>query len=320
MKKCILLILCATLLFAVCVSLGSCSPHTPDLKAEEYENALVLLANCDYMGAKAAFEKLGDYRDAKEYLSKFYYMPTSFEYELYDKKGTNTIGYNGLNLPVRETVMRADVQALYDLVYDENGNMIEQILIMNTDTEHQISTYKYSYDTEGRRVSANYLSHDGISVSYNYEYDEKGDNVKIKYEDSDVTLEYFMTYDDNGRMIRNDMVKNGETVTLNISYVADEQKKTMKEIWAYEGMGEEYIDYTYDAKGNIIKKVFTDFDGDQHTYDYTYDENNSLIYELLTDNDGGQQYVKIEYQLLYIPTGITQGTEMFFIDFWGDRL
>lgn len=247
-------------------------------------------------------------------------MPTSFEYDLYDKKGTNTIGYNGLNLPVRETTMRADVQALYDLVYDDNGNMIEQILIMNTDTEHQISTYKYSYDEEGRRVSANYLSYDGISVSYNYEYDEKGNNVKMKYEDSNVTLEHSMTYDENGRKIRNEMVENGNTLILDISYVADEQQRTVKEIWSYAGFGEEYIDYTYDAKGNVVKKVFTDLDGDQYTYDYTYDENGSLIHELFTDNDGGQQYVKIEYQLLYIPTGITQGTEMFFIDFWGDRL
>lgn len=324
MKKSISLILCAVMIFAVCASFGACfrqqEPSAPDLKASEYEEALVLLANCDYAGAKAAFEKLGDYRDAKEYLSKFYYMPTSFEYDLYDKKGTNIIGYNGLNLPVKEITMRADVQAIYDLVYDDQGNMIEQILIMNTDTEHQISTYKYSYDEAGRRVSANYLSYDGIAVSYNYEYDEKGNNVKMTYEDSSGKIEYSMTYDENGRVVRNEMTNSEGTVILNISYVADEQKRTVKEIWAYDGFGEEYIDYTYDAKGNVVKKMFTELDGDQYTYEYTYDENGSLIHELLTDKDGGQQYVKIEYQLLYIPTGITQGTEMFFIDFWGDRL
>ena len=61
-------------------------------------------------------------------------------------------------------------------------------------------------------------------------------------------------------------------------------------------------------------------DGERYTYDYTYDENGSLVQERLTDNDGAEQYVKIKYQLLYLPTGVTQGTEMFFIDFWGDRL
>ena len=324
MKKIVSLILSVLLLFATCVSLGSCSlqggPVTPDTKAVEYENALVLLANCDYEGAKAAFEKLGDYRDAKEYLSKFYYMPTSFEYDLYDKKGTNTIGYNGLNLPVRETTMRAEAQAICDLVYDDNGNVIEQILIVNTDTGYQISTYKYSYDEEGRRLSANYLSHDGVAVSYNYEYDEKGNNVKIKYQDPSRIIEYTMSYDEQGREIREEIVNNGELVILNTSYVTDEQGRIVKKIWAYEGYGEEYFDYTYDEKGNLVKYVFTEYDGKTQTYDYTYDENGSLIHELFTDAEGGQQYVKIEYQLLYIPTGITQGTELFFIDFWGDRL
>lgn len=324
MKKNISLILCVAMLFAICASLGACSKqpeeNTPDLKAAEYENALVLLANCDYAGAKAAFEKLGDYRDAKDYLSKFYYMPTSFEYDLYDKKGTNTIGYNGLNLPIRETTMRADAQALMDLAYDDKGNIIEQKLIVNTDSGHQISTYKYAYDGEGRRISANYISNDGISVSYNYEYDEKGNNVKITYADPDVTVEYFMTYDENGRKIRQEVVGGGNTEIFDISYVTDEQKRIIKEIWAYDGVGEEYIDYTYDAKGNVVKKAFTNLDGSKYTYDYTYDENGSLVHELLTDSDGGQQYVKIEYQLLYIPTGITQGTEMFLTEFWGDRL
>lgn len=323
MKKIISQILCTVILCAICVSVGACSllgkENTPNLKTD-YENALVLLANCDYAGAKDAFEKLGEYRDAKEYLSKFYYMPTSFEYDLYDKKGTNSISYNGLNLPVGETVMRADLQAIYDFVYDDNGNMIEQILTMNTDTEYQISTYKYTYDEEGRRVSANYLSYDGIAVSYNYEYDEKGDNVKMKYEDSSRTIEYFITYDENGRKTRNEIVENGNTIILNISYVADEQMRTTQEIWSYDGIGVEYIDYVYDDNDNVVKQVFTTLEGERYTYDYTYDENGSLIQERLTDNDGAEQYVKIEYQLLYLPTGVTQGTEMFFIDFWGDRL
>ena len=62
------------------------------------------------------------------------------------------------------------------------------------------------------------------------------------------------------------------------------------------------------------------YDGNQTTYDLTYDEHGNVIKEVFTDVDGTTNYVKTEYKLMYIPTGITEGTYAFFVDFWGDRL
>ena len=272
MKKVISVILCMMLISTTCLAVSSCDikqGNTPDPKAAEYENALVLLANCDYVGAKAAFEALGHYKDAKEYLSKFYYMPISFEYDLIDKKGTNDVAYNSLNLPISETTIRSDVQAVSKFVYDDKGNIIEQITIKNTEADPEISRYVYTYDIDGYLASANYTGYDGYVAAYTFWYDDKGNNTKQIYVDGYGTYEYLMTYDENG---------------------------------------------------NCAREVFTDADGEQSAYDYTYDEHGNVVKEVFTDSDGNVQYVNTKYELLYIPCGITDGTDYFFRGLWKDRL
>ncbi len=323
MKTMISIFLCFVLLSAICLGFASCTEKavdTPDPKAKDYENALVLLANCDYVAAKAAFEKLGDYRDSEEYLSKFLYMPVSFEYDLIDKKGTNDIAYDSRNLPASETTMRPEAQAICKFVYDDNGNIIEQVMIKNTDSEPEVIVYKYTYDDNGRRTGANYTYLDNLIVSYTYEYDEKGNNIKQTYQDLTGAAEFFMTYDENGNVIRQETCYDGESSYVSMAYVLDDLGRTVREVRTYADGDSEYLDYTYDANGNLVKRTFTAYDGTQSTYDFTYDEHGNMIHELFTNADGSEQYVKIAYQLLYVPSGITDGTEMFFIEFWGNRL
>lgn len=292
---------------------------TDDTKAVEYEKALTLLANCDYEGAKEAFEKLGDYRDAKEYLSKFYYMPISFEYDLVDKKGTNDVAYNSKNLPISETTIRPDVQAVSKFAYDDNGNIIEQTVVKNTAGEPEIYRYVYTYDEKGYLLTANYTGHDGYVASYTFFYDDKGNNVKQIYEDEYSTYEYLMTYDENGNMLSQTLLYGGEVETMNIVITYNDNGMIIREVCTYDDGSQESLDYAYDEDGKCVRIVFTDANG-ENVYDYTYDEHGNVIKEIYTSFDGSVQYVNTKYELVYIPYGITGGTDYFFRGLWAERL
>ena len=324
MKKIISLFLCFALLLTAGLSLVSCNDNDgadADPKEQDYVAALELLANCDYEGAKAMFESLGDYKNSEEYLSKFYYMPTSFEYDLIDKKGTNDVSYYSNNLPKSEITIRADAQAVSSFIYDENGNLIKQVMTKNTETEPEVYVYDYTYNSKGQRISAYYTAFDGFHVSYTFEYDENGRLTKQVYQDdSGADYRYTMVYDENGNMIRNEGLFNGESQVLNMVYTLDDNGRVIKEVCTYPNGYQETIDYEYDEHGNLVKETYTEGDGGQSVCDYEYDEHGNVIKETYTDEDGVVQYVKTEYILLYLPTGISHGTEAFLREFWGDRL
>jgi hypothetical protein len=319
MKKIISIILLA----AMCLSLASCEvldAYTADPLAKDYEEALALLANCDYEGAKAAFEKLGDYKDAKDYLAKFYYMPVSFEYDLIDKKGTNKVLYNGENLPIGEVVMRPDVQAIYDFVYDDNGTITKQVLHLNSDTEILESAYEYYYDSNGYLIRAEYNAYDGYWAILTFIYDENRNIPYESYEDESGLFEYVKTIDENGNVAKYEQIYNGESVLLEFTYEFDNEGRIVKEICTLAEVGQETVEYVLDTNGKVVKEIYTDYQGEQDVTEYTYDNYGNVIYEVFTDDDGVVQYVKTEYELLYIPYGITVGTEVFLTGFWGDRL
>lgn len=322
MRKIIFKLFCLVLSLLTCASFASCTQTSTDVrdpKANGYEKALTLLANCDYEGAKAAFEQLGDYRDAQEYLSKFHYMPISFEYDLIDKKGTNDVAYNSKNLPISETTMRSDVQAVSKFAYDDNGNIIEQTMVKNTAGAPEIYRYVYTYDENGHLLTANYTAHDGYVASYTYLYDEKGNNTKQIYVDAYSTYEYLMTYDENGNMLSQVLLYDGEVESMNIVATYSDNGMLVREVCTYYDGSQESLDYNYDASGKCTKVVFTDANG-ENIYDYTYDEYGNVIKEVYTSFDGTVQYVNTKYELVYIPYGITEGTDYFFRGLWSERL
>lgn len=322
MKKIISTIFCIIFSLLTCASLASCAQQAHDThepKANRYEYALTLLANCDYEGAKKAFEQLGDYKDAKEYLSKFYYMPISFEYDLIDKKGTNDVAYNSKNLPISETTIRSDVQAVSKFAYDDNGNIIEQTTIKNTAGDPEIYRYVYTYDEKGHLATANYTAHDGYVASYTFFYDDEGNNTKQIYEDEYGVYEYLMTYDENGNMLSQALVYNGEVESMNIVVTYNDSGLIIKEVCTYYDGSQESLDYSYDVDGKCIRVVFTDANG-ENIYDYTYDDHGNVIKEIYTSFNGTVQYVNTKYELVYIPYGITEGTDYFFRGLWSERL
>ena len=325
MKKLVSLFVCFTLILSMSLGIVSCTTNDgqiPDANAENYEKALVMLANGDYTGAKEKFEKLGDYRDSKEYLAKFYYMPLSFDYELIGKKGKDEVSYNSYNLPKIQSVMRPDAQAIYEYVYDENGNIQKQLVKKNSEEGYEFSSYEYTYNANGQRIKAEFVLHGGATGFHTFTYDENGNLIKQTYEDSHGNAyTYIMSYDDKGYRTRLDTVFLVESEVINISYQFDDNGRVIKEATTYPDDTVEYVDYTYDAKGNKLSEVFTDNEGVQYgRYDYTYDENGNTIKEEYTHANGDKEYVIIEYELMYVPSGITHGTEIFLTEVWGTRL
>ena len=294
--------------------------YEDELYGPKYEEALSLLANGDYEGARTAFEEVKYYKDSRTYLSKFHYMPISFEYDLIGKKGTNYVAYNGLNLPTGEITMRPEAQAINHFEYDEYGNVIKQTLVVNTDGEPEISYIEYTYDSYGKLIAAYSNYADGSEIYYAFEYDEKGNIIKETREAEGYEYESNVTYDEHGNAVKMETVTNGVTEIFLKVITYDENGRISKENLTYPDGSEDSVDYVYNEDGNCIKQIYTDPEGAISTRDYTYDEHGNVVEEVVTDADGNVQYVKTEYELMYIPYGITDGTESFFYGYWGDRL
>ena len=102
MKRIISIVLCAVLFFTACLSLASCgfdnqttqSTTNKDQNMVDYEEALRLLQDGKYEDAKILFEKLGDYKDAADYLSKFFYLPAWIYNDIIGKGGSYEYFFN----------------------------------------------------------------------------------------------------------------------------------------------------------------------------------------------------------------------------------
>ena len=320
MKKIVSFCLGLTIACSAGLGLASCTKKDngpSDVNLENYNRAISLLESKDYAGAQALFEQLGDYKDAEEYLSNFYYMPISFEYDLIGKNGTNVITYHENNLPASEIIDRVDAQGVFDFVYDEKGNITQQVLTR----DGVVSVYKYTYNEAGKRLKAEYTIQGEWFATHTFEYDADGNVSRQVYTDAQgTTYEYLLEHDSHGNITRLETIYNGESQVMNIRYTYAENQSLLEEVCTYPDGTFETVQYVYDENNRRVKQIITDTDGEQTWYDFTYDEHRNIVKEVFTDEEGNQQYVKIVYELKYIPCGITEGTELFFREIWVERL
>ena len=110
-----------------------------DEKKSTYENALALLEKGEYEEAKAAFEKLGDYKDAKEYLKHFHYFVSGVQAEGLTLK----VSFNEKNLPSQCVITNGGGgNAIISVTYDKKGNVTKQT---ETDYDGDKSITDYTY-------------------------------------------------------------------------------------------------------------------------------------------------------------------------------
>ena len=339
MKKIIALIICLTLVFSMSALLASCNtttedsgtntPDTPstdnnntddngdepvDQQALDYASALAAIESGDYATAKALFEKLGDYKDAATYLSKFYYMPVNIDINNHDEQYSISMTYNDNNLPETMTFTYTDAVGVSTLFYDANGNIIKEVYVRDGNTNY----YEYYYNLEGWHMFSVYYEIDGTPyLTLTNRYNADGKNTQTSYDMGDSgTVSFFYEYDENGNLIYTKRDAAGEVEEFNVTCTFDENGNLIREVYTSLSGGEESRAYTYDENGRILTEVLTSADGSQEIYEYVRDENGSFIEMSSTKPDGTVNKVEFEYTLLYIPTGITKAAQDFFDLIW----
>ena len=264
MKKliCVLLTVCMLMLCLV-----SC-------KATTYKKALDLIAAGDYEAAYELLEQLGDYKDAKEYLERFRYVPVStiVKGNSNDAVANIEIIYDQNGLPDKGIEVWGEEEEIdLDFVFDENGRLIrlkDGTLWGNVDGEEYYHTYEYNYDENGQIIKEITIRSDGSKSIEDYAYDKSGNLIEKCYisMDGDKHL-YEYTYEAYGKLIKEIHTWESGLKTIT-DYTYDDNGKLIKEVQAVKN-SRYIVDYSYDINGHLIKEVFTYSNGDKETIDYT---------------------------------------------------
>ena len=195
--------------------------------------------------------------------------------------------------------------------YDEHGNRISMVRV-RTDEEWEIWYYEeYTYDEKGNLLTETHFSKDPNAadlpvelpfrqqLAYAYAYDEEGRVIRKERtcEDDKQVMEY--RYDNAGLLLEERFTQNGGA-TVVTTYVYDEAGRILRSV-----SPEKEVTYTYDGHGNLTQKEsltasvggYTSLSTD--TYEYTYDERGNVIkrvedlaglkpcvYEFVYDEDG----------------------------------
>ena len=332
MKKISLFFTCIILIFALSLPLVSCGGEkqttttttttttTQDPNDKDYSEALSLIEQGKYEEAKALFEKLGDYKDSAEYLSKFFYLPAMIYNDIIGKGGSYEYFFDENNLISKYVVHRDGMDAYCDFYYYENGDIKQQAASINGEKQ----SFDYTFNANRQRETSIHKIGGVVTYLHSFEYDENGNEIVFRIEDTNGNVVQLITrtFDELGNCIRieNAFAESEYNYTINIDYIYNDEGTLIREICHYEDGSQESLDYTWDANGNVVKKILTYSDGDQNVWEYTYDEHGNMIKEVLTDYNGVVQYVEYEYVLLYLPTGLTPATRLFFEEIFEEQL
>ena len=316
------------------------SETTASPEEEKYAQALALLESRKYEEAKALFEELGDYQDAKEHLSKFQYFPTLIEFRLSDVSGKLEVILNEDNMPVKTVAETTNPGKVGELTYDEQGRVIRHTV--TTDGEGTV-TREYTYDANGNLTKLLETDANGEWYATYWKYNEKG-LVFEDYGESAEGIDYVTTteYDENGNCTDVKCVSAGEEI-FSFEYIYDANGYRTRRIQIVMDGDPSITDFTYDANGNVIKEVYTngsdgavtstveytydengnqtkgvyaDAEGYSETITYTYDENGNRIKIELTNVNGEVQKSEVEYVLVYIPFVLSEEEMENLASFW----
>ena len=233
-------------------------------KGGRYSKALKLIEDGKYKEAYEILEELGDYKDSKELLSRFRYVPVKSEFANSEEDYTVTLKatLNKKNLPSKITYIDGEEENTIKFTYDSKGRLTLEEFFTGDDYWYK---HEYSYDSDGNVIEIKISDDDGfLGGIWKIIYDSKGNKIKEEYETSygeRRITEY--TYDSKGNLIL-------------------EEREYSNDDW-------DRIEYTYDSKGNLIKIEF-ESDFQSSTTEYTYDSKGNLIKEE-SESDGGYRNV-----------------------------
>ena len=288
MKRMISLLLLACF-FALCLT--SCGAMREAKKGRQYETALALIKDGEYEDAYALLKEIGDFEDAKEYLSRLRYLPVEITWEYRDTSESASFAYNDRDLLTRLTTTSIFGHTdTTEYAYDERGNLSKMDGPAYPDYGENKCTYANTYDEKGR------LTQRVETVS--------GEN----------TATTLYTYDGQGNLTEEHATYHLSDLTYVRTYVYDTAGRLTRYAHSLPGISEVDVVYTYDEKGNLIKETKTT----KYGVLYTYDEKNDLVKETFTDGEGYTETTTVTYKLVYLPEGLPAFFEemLYTLDGW----
>jgi len=254
------------IVFTMILTMSGCAKNVPDsdtyaVKEPIYQDALEALNEKNYASALAYFVTAGDYKDAKEYVEKFEFLPVEIVAE--------DDGF-GENMALYRT----------SYTYNEFGKLATGEGKYDGDVGPGYSE-KHSYDADGRLIKSETQSEAGYSTE-TFQYDEDGNLTKRvgATDGANVGGITQFVYDKNGNCTEATMRSFLGIDTEN--YESQEAYHTDKVV------------YTYDAQGNVTKAVSGS--GESHiTYTAEYGENNLPTVIKSDDGQGFKTETVFEY-------------------------
>ena len=276
--------------------------HALALEAEEakrasaYNEALLFLSESKYEEAYSAFEALGDYKDASEYLSRFHWETKLLSKDsIKDGKKDYRIEYTySDNLLVRETVtcisgshylldylISPGNTCYVEYTYDVRGNVEEACIFTIGGTKVLVYTYRYDDNNRMIEKTINGIYSD-VSPSkcfnkYLYTYDENNISV-LRYLDGEdgVYESYYDEYDEHNQLIRSDYDFQWGKGYTTYENTYDDKGRLVKQISNPSGGSAETLEYEYNDLDQItVKKVKNEYW--TTVYRYKYDEQGNIL-------------------------------------------
>ena len=281
------------------------------IPADNYRKAEALLVAGDYEGAINAFTEMDGYKDSEEYVRKAQYLrgiqlTEAGEYEAAYEYWIILGDYEDVQVRLQDYILcpvrvKTEYGTIY-YAYDEGGKLIEE---KNVDDTGEC-VYSYEYDEQGRctkRVSReeNYNSGLIFRKTITYTYDSEGRLISARTTTSygySTTTEYF--YDDNDNCIKQVEISDDQETQTTI-YTFDAAGYCIKKVYKYAGGGVRFTnttEYTYDDMGRCIKEAFDS----GRTIEYVYDSSGKLEKEITTTEEGSKVTAEyLEYCAMYKP-------------------
>lgn len=278
------------------------NPGNPNLNDSEnsvkYLQAISMIESGKYAEAYEILVQLGNYKDSANYLSNFYYFPTKvITTDFSDKDIKGHILFDSVEIIFNDKYFPTEYVETYDgesytdqqFTFDSEGRLTRESAYN--------SAYEYIYDSNGNLIKETY-SYDGeMRYIYEYKYDYRGNLIEEIQTDSEYPLTKNYTYNHRGDLtkvvwFRPDL----DTVTGVQEYFYDADNRIVSYIGTYsDDRHKDTIDYTYDTKGNLVKRVEKYAYEPSYTYYFTYDDNNNLIQELREDVVNRKSYIDYTY-------------------------
>ena len=278
------------------------NPGNPNLNDSEnsvkYLQAISMIESGKYAEAYEILVQLGNYKDSANYLSNFYYFPTKvITTDFSDKDIKGHILFDSVEIIFNDKYFPTEYVETYDgesytdqqFTFDSEGRL--------TKDSNSYSTDEYIYDSNGNLIKEIYSFEGEIRSTYEYFYDGLGMLIKEIQTNSEYTAVKDLTYNHRGDLtkivwFRPDL----DTVTGVQEYFYDADNRIVSYIGTYsDDRHKDTIDYIYDSKGNLVKRVEKYAYEPSYTYYFTYDDNNNLIQELREDVVNRKSYTDYTY-------------------------